>query len=114
MEAAAVESPSLTMIVTWLEVIGPMWTTGGPRMSPWTDAPLGSCRLQVLKLPITKSDSVAVGLCDERVSAMKLAKQSPSPSAERFTPSSRNSPAAGCVLPLLFLYDQGTEIGEPL
>src|SRR2546423_14269420 len=63
---------------------------------------------------MTKSDSVAVGLCDERVSAMKLEKQPPRPSALRFTPSSRNSPAAGCVAPLLFLYVHGTVIGPPL
>jgi hypothetical protein len=74
------------MISTWLEVIGPIWITGGPGMSAWTDAALGSCRLQVLKLPITKSESVAVGLCDERVSARKLVKHVPSPSALRFTP----------------------------
>ena len=29
------------------------------------------------------------------------------------TPSSRNSPAAGCAAPLLFWYVHGTEIGPP-
>src|SRR5262245_42248202 len=66
------------------------------------------------KLPITKSDRVAVGLWEERVSAMKLEKQPSSPRAVRSTPSSRHSPAAGLVAPLLFVYDQGTLTGEPL
>src|SRR5262245_65342268 len=66
------------------------------------------------KLPITKSDSVAVGLWDERVSAMKLAKQPSCPRAVRSTPSSRNSPAAGLMAPLLFRYPHGTLMGAPL
>src|SRR5678815_3932941 len=65
------------------------------------------------KLPITKSDKVAVGDCDERVSARKLAKQPSIPRALRSTPTSRNSPAAGCVWPLLFVYDQGTLMAAP-
>src|SRR5262249_48572063 len=69
---------------------------------------------QVLKLPITKSDSVAVGLCDDRVSAMKFEKQPPRPRAVRSTPSSRNSPAAGPVLWLLSRKLHGTAIGPPL
>src|SRR5256885_16881636 len=63
---------------------------------------------------MTKSDSVAVGLCDERVSARKLEKHPWSPSAVRSPPSSKNSPAAGCPAPLLFRYDHGTVIGPPL
>src|SRR5262249_30005184 len=51
---------------------------------------------------------------DERVSAMKLAKQPLRPSAVRSTPSSRNSPCAGWLWPLLFEYDQGTEMGALL
>src|SRR5262245_5209299 len=96
-------SPSSTVMTTWLEVIGGM-------PSAWTVAVLGKSSRQVLKLPITKSDSVAVGLCDERVSARKLEKQPPSPRAVRSTPSSRNSPAAGPVLWLLSVKDQGTEM----
>src|SRR5215471_918474 len=65
------------------------------------------------KLPITKSDRVAVGLWDERVSARKLAKQPCRPRAVRSTPSSRNSPCAGLVLWLLSVKDQGTLTGEP-
>src|SRR5262249_18016842 len=70
---------------------------------------------QRLKAPTTKSDRVAVGDCDDRVSARKLEKQPPPrPSAVRSTPSSRNSPAAGWLAPLLFVYDQGTLIAPPL
>ena len=57
---------------------------------------------------------MAVGDCEERVSARKLEKQPCKPRAVRSTPSSRNSPAAGCVAPLLLVYDQGTLIGAPL
>ena len=74
----------------------------------------GAARLHSGKLPITKSDNVAVGDCEERVSARKLEKQPCRPRAVRSTPSSRNSPAAGCVAPLLLVYDQGTLIGPPL
>ena len=70
---------------TWSEVIGGM-------SFAWTVAVLGSSNWQVLKLPITKSERVAVGLWDERVSARKLEKQPPSPRAVRSTPSSRNYP----------------------
>src|SRR5207249_3657550 len=91
---------------TWLEVIGAI-------PSAWTVAVLGRSSRQVLKLPITKSESVAVGLCDERVSARKLEKQLPRPRAVRFTPSSRNSPGAGPVLWLLSVNDQGTVIAAP-
>src|SRR5438128_5515196 len=70
---------------TWLEVIGAMW-------SAETVAVLGSSNLQVLKLPNAKSESVALGLCEERVSARKLEKQELRPREVRFTPSSRNSP----------------------
>src|SRR5438270_13443234 len=66
------------------------------------------------KLPITKSERVAVGDWEERVSARKVEKQPVRPRAVRSTPSSRNSPAAGCVAPLLLVYDQGTLIGPPL
>src|SRR5260370_22125721 len=64
--------------------------------------------LHRLKLPNAKSDRVAVGDWDERVSARKVEKQPCRPRAVRSTPSSRNSPAAGCVAPLLLVYDQGT------
>src|SRR5262245_15155557 len=67
----------------------------------------GAARLHTGKLPITKSDRVAVGLCEERVSARKLAKQPLRPRAVRSTPSSRNSPWFGTLSPLLFTYDQG-------
>src|SRR5262245_24278149 len=70
--------------------------------------------MQVLKFPNAKSDSVAVGLCEERVSARKLEKQALRPRALRFTPSSRNSPAAGWWAPPLLVYDQGTLIGALL
>src|SRR5262245_9686368 len=73
----------------------------------------GAARLHTGKLPTTKSDRVAVGLWEERVSAMKLAKQPLRPRAVRSTPSSRNSPCAGRDSPLLFLYDQGTEMASP-
>src|SRR5438552_6483835 len=73
----------------------------------------GAPRLHSGKLPITKSERVAVGDCDERVSARKLEKQPCKPRAVRSTPSSRNSPAAGCVAPLLLVYDHGTLIGPP-
>ena len=66
-----------------------------------------------MKLPTTKSESVAVGLWEERVSARKLEKQALRPRAVRFTPSSRNSPAAAVVSWLLFTKDQGSEIGAP-
>src|SRR5262245_36446477 len=45
---------------------------------------------------------------------MKLEKHPLRPNAVRSTPSSRNSPWAGWDWPLLFVYDQGTEIGPPL
>src|SRR5262249_37849697 len=74
----------------------------------------GAARLHSGKLPSTKSDRVAVGLCDDRVSARKLVKQPSMPSAVRSTPSSRNSPAAGWFWPLLFVYDHGTLMGALL
>src|SRR5436190_7728244 len=98
--------PSSMVMMTWLEVIGAM-------PSALTVAVFGRSIRQVLKLPITKSDKVAVGLWLERVSAMKLEKQPPRPRALRFTPSSRNSPAAGLVAPLLFVYDQGRVMAPP-
>src|SRR5262245_13704166 len=91
---------------TWFEVMGSM-----PSAS--TVAALGRSNRQVLKLPITKSERVAVGCCEDRVSARKLEKQPPSPSAVRSTPSSRNSPGAGPVLWPLSVKDQGTEMGVP-
>src|SRR5262245_51606799 len=63
---------------------------------------------------MTKSESVAVGLWEERVSAMKVEKQPFRPRAVRLTPSSRNSPAAGWCAPRLFVYDHGTLIGPLL
>src|SRR5215475_2963478 len=96
------------MVMTaWLEVIGSI-------PSAWTVAVLGSVAMQVLKLPSTKSESVAVGLCDERVSARKVEKQPCRPRPVRLTPSSRNSPACGWCWPLLFVYDHGTLIGPLL
>ena len=46
------------------------------KLSALTLAVLGRVALQVLKLPNVKSESVAFGVCDERVSAKKLEKQS--------------------------------------
>src|SRR5262249_36876119 len=92
---------------TWLDVIAGM-------PSAWTVAELGSRNWQLLKLPITKSDKVGVGLWADRVSAMKLEKQPPNPRAGRSTPSSRNSPAAGLMLWLLSLKDHGTTIDPEL
>src|SRR5438128_11730622 len=66
------------------------------------------------KLPVKKSESVAVGLVEERVSARKVEKQPDSPRAVRSTPSSRNSPCWGWLLPLLSVNDQGTLVGAPL
>src|SRR5262245_7736242 len=66
------------------------------------------------KSPSTKSDSVAVGDWDERVSARKLVKQPVRPSAVRSTPPSKNSPCAGLLSPLLFVYAHGTEVAPPL
>src|SRR5207249_3048911 len=99
--------PSTMVMTTWLDVIGAM-------PSACTVAVLGRSSRQVLKLPMTKSDSVAVGDCDERVSARKLEKQVPRPRAVRLTPSSRNSPGAGPELWLLSVNDQGTVMGAPL
>src|SRR5262245_47838557 len=98
--------PSTTVIIAWFDVIGAI-------PSAATVAVFGSSSRQVLKLPVTKSESVAVGLCDERVSARKLEKQPPRPSAVKSTPSSRNSPAAGPVFLLLSKNCHGTVIGEP-
>src|SRR5262245_23545753 len=83
--------------------------------SPTLDKPenCGAPRLHRGKLPSTKSDKVAVGDCEERVSARNAEKQPSRPRAVRSTPSSRNSPAAGLVWPLLFVYDHGTAIGPP-
>src|SRR5262245_35498125 len=80
----------------------------------WTVAALGSSNRQGLKLPITKSDSVAVGLWLERVSARKFEKHPPRPRALKFTPSSRNSPGAGPLLWLLSVKDHGTVIAALL
>src|SRR5262245_31154023 len=63
------------------------------------------------RLPTTKSERVAVGDCEERVSARKLAKQPFRPRAVRSTPTSRDSPAAGFVSLLLFVYAHGTVMG---
>src|SRR5262245_4229050 len=105
--SASASCPSVIVITTSFEVIGGM-------PSAETVALLGRSSRQVLKLPITKSDRVAVGLWDDRVSAMKLAKQLPRPSAVRSTPSSRNSPAAGLVRWLLSSNAHGTAIGPVL
>src|SRR2546425_6086544 len=95
---------------TWLEVIGAMW-------SAETVAVLGSSNLQVLKLPNAKSESVALGLCEERVSARKLEKQELRPREVRFTPSSRNSPGRatppGVLLLLVKLKPAGRVMFAP-
>src|SRR5438128_12467218 len=80
------------------------------------DSPLNGSvlRLHKGKLPRTKSERVAVGDCEERVSARKLEKHPCRPKAVRSTPSSRNSPGAGLEAPLLLVYDQGTLMGAPL
>src|SRR5262249_7391406 len=85
-------------------------------LSPTLDTPENgvAARLHTGKWPTTKSDRVAVGDWEERVSARKLEKHPPSPRAVRSTPSSRNSPAAGWLWPLLFVYDQGTEMAPLL
>src|SRR5262245_2734558 len=84
--------------------------------SPTLERPLNgvASTLHSGNSPTTKSERVAVGLWDERVSARKLAKQPCRPSAVRSTPPSKNSPAAGRVAPLLFVYDQVVSIGPPL
>src|SRR5262245_40182609 len=91
-----------------------MTTSGvvtGAIPSAETVALLGRSSSQVLKLPNAKSDRVEVVDWEERVSARKLEKQAPRPRALRLTPTSRNSPAAGPVFPLLSLNVQGTVIG---
>src|SRR5439155_14221079 len=97
--------PSTMVMITWFEVIGGM-------PSAWTVAVLGRSSRQVLKLPITKSERVAVGDWEERVSARKLEKQLPRPRAVRLTPSSRHSPGAGVLLWLLSVNDQGYGLGR--
>src|SRR5262249_18415586 len=109
--SASIMSPSLmVMIAGGSEVIG--WPL--LKLDAETDAVLGSVTLQVLKLPSTKSDSVAVGLCGQRVSARNVEKQPFRPRAVRLMPSSRNSPAAGWVCLLLLVYNHGTLIGPLL
>src|SRR5690349_11795232 len=98
MGAAGGGSPSLISMTTLLEVIG--WPL--LKLLAWTEAWLGSITSQVLKLPSTKSERVAVGDCEERVSARKLEKQPLRPRPVRLMPSSRNSPAWGWCWPLLF------------
>src|SRR5262249_22240587 len=97
---------------TWSEVID--WPL--LKLSAETDAVLGSCRSQELKLPSTKSESVAVGLCDERVSAMKVEKQASQPKEVRVTPSSRNSPGRAPFpgVLLLLVKDHGSVTFDPL
>src|SRR5262249_21316478 len=109
-EFASRACPSTTVMVTTSDLMG--WPP--LKLEAETDAWLGSGSLQVLKLPITKSESVAVLLCEERVSATKLEKHASRPRAVRLTPSSRNSPAAGPEFLLLSWKVQGTEIDEPL
>src|SRR5947208_12716234 len=96
----------MTVMMTWFEMIGAM-------PSAWTVAVLGSASEQLLNGPSTKSESVAVGLWEERVSARKLEKQPPRPRPLRLMPSSRNSPWAGCVSLLLFLNDHEVLIADP-
>src|SRR5258706_14773867 len=98
--------PATIVMIPWLEVIGSI-------PSALTVAVFGRSRRQVLKLPITKSDSVAVGLFDESVSARKLEKQPPSPSELRLTPSSKNSPHERPFSWLFFVNYHGTPVLEP-
>src|SRR5204863_9555890 len=67
-------------------------------------------------LAIAKSDRVAVGDNELRVSARIVEKQGTLAAPRtpvRSTPSSANSPAIGLVLPLLSTYGQGTAIEPP-
>src|SRR5262249_31201750 len=98
-EAASCECPSVISMMTSLEVIG--WPL--LKLSAMTEAWLGSCASQVSKLPRTKSESVAVGLWEERVSARKVEKQAFRPREVRFTPSSRNSPGKATFPGVLLL-----------
>src|SRR5437667_1428940 len=100
--------PSNVSVTLWMNSgIAPVFvtTSGYVVASPTFDSPVNgvAARLHNGKLPVTKSDSVAVGDCEERVSARNAEKQPPKPRAVRSTPSSRNSPAAGCEAPLLFV-----------
>src|SRR5262249_19091173 len=72
------------------------------------------------KLWKPKSESVAVGDVEERVSPSKVEKQPtlPPSRAVRSTPTSRNSPCAAWLLPgppvlLLSVKDHGSVIVEP-
>src|SRR5262245_31997711 len=98
-------------MITSLEVIG--WPL--LKLDAETDAVLGSCTSQLWKLPSTKSESVAVGLCDERVSATKVEKQASRPREVRLTPSSRNSPGRATFpgVLLLLVKDQGSVTFDP-
>src|SRR5262249_14658580 len=98
LDAASCIWASVTVITTWLELIG--WPL--LKLEAETLAMLGSGRTWVTKtVPSAKSESVDCGLVEERVSAMKLAKRELRHSAVRFTPTSRNSPVSGCVEPFL-------------
>src|SRR5262249_52131660 len=90
--------PVMVTVTGGLEVIG----TPLLKLSALTVAVLVSTTWQVSKFgPSAKSDSVADGLWEERVSARKLVKQGLRPSEVRLTPTSRNSPWSGWVCPLL-------------
>src|SRR4051812_40061397 len=96
--------PSRVSLTLWMyRGMAPVFVTvrGYEVGSVTLDSPVNgaAARLHSGKLPITKSERVAVGLCDERVSARKAEKHPWSPSAVRSTPSSRNSPAAGWFAP---------------
>src|SRR5215217_290095 len=66
---------------------------------------------QLPKLPSTKSLSVAVSDCEDRVSASTLAKHSlPSPRSDRLMPASKNSPRRNVLKPLLSVNGHGAKV----
>src|SRR5262249_34652668 len=83
---------------------------GEVALSAGTVAVLGRTNTQPGSVPTTKSERVALRLCEERVSATKLAKQELRPRAVRLTPSSRNSPVKKSWLPVLLLLVKGQGI----
>src|SRR5215472_3125943 len=77
--------PSRVSLMLWMNRgMAPVFVTVRAYVvgSVGLDSPVNgvAARLHSGKFPTTKSERVAVGLCDERVSAMKASKQPPSPS----------------------------------
>src|SRR3954469_25911150 len=112
-------APSSVSLTLWMySGMAPVFlmVSGYTVESPICEIPVNgvALRLHNGKLPTAKSDNVAVGDWLERVSARNAEKHPVSPSAVRSTPSSRNSPAMGLVLPPLSLKLQGTLTGAPL